>query len=110
MKYWIYLFLAILAEVSATTALKSSQEFTKLWPSLIVVIGYCFSFYLLSLTLKVIPLGITYAIWAGAGIVLVAVSGAIIYKQRLDLPAILGILLIISGVVILKLFSKTTIS
>ena len=108
MKYWIYLFLAILAEVSATTALKSSQEFTKLWPSLIVVIGYCLSFYLLSLTLKVIPLGITYAIWAGAGIVLVAVSGTIIYKQRLDLPAILGILLIISGVLILKLFSKTT--
>ena len=110
MKYWIYLFLAILAEVSATTALKSSQEFTKIGPSLIVVLGYCLSFYLLSLTLKVIPLGITYAIWAGAGIVLVAISGTLIYGQKLDLPAILGILLIISGVLVLKLFSKNTIS
>ena len=104
---YVYLTLAIIVEVIATTALKSSQEFSKLIPSVIVVVGYGLAFYLLTLTLRTIPIGITYAIWSGVGIVLVTLAGMIFYKQIPDLPAIIGMGTIISGVVIIRLFSKT---
>jgi len=104
---YIYLAIAIVAEVVATSALKASEEFTKLFPSLIVIIGYGAAFYFLTLTLRTIPIGITYAVWAGLGIALVALAGAILYKQIPDLPAIIGMVLIIAGVVIIQGFSKT---
>ena len=104
---YFYLALAIIAEVIATSSLKASSEFTKLLPSLIVITGYGIAFYLLTLVLRSIPIGITYAIWSGVGIILVAVVGAIFYKQIPDLPAIIGMALIVSGVVIIHIFSKT---
>ena len=105
MGYW-YLAIAIVAEVVATNALKSSDEFTKLVPSIIVVVGYGAAFYFLSLVLKSIPVGIAYAIWAGMGIVLMAIVAAILFKQVPDLPAIIGMTLIVSGVVVINVFSK----
>ncbi len=104
---YIYLAIAIIAEVVATSALKASAEFTKLYPSLLVVVGYCIAFYFMTLVLKTIPIGITYAVWSGVGIVLVAIVGALLYKQTPDIPAIIGMGLIISGVVIIHIFSKT---
>ena len=104
---YFYLALAIIAEVIATSSLKASAEFTKLFPSLIVVTGYGIAFYLLTMVLRSIPIGITYAIWSGIGIILVAVVGAILYKQLPDLPAMIGMALIVTGVVIIHVFSKT---
>jgi small multidrug resistance pump len=104
---YLYLALAILAETIGTSALKASEEFTKLIPSIIVFTGYGVSFYFMSLVLRTIPVGITYAVWSGVGIVLIAVVGAILYKQIPDLPAVIGMGLIILGVVIIQLFSKT---
>jgi len=95
------------AEVIATTALKASNESTKLYPSLVAVCGYGIAFYFMTLTLKSISLGISYAIWPGVGIVLIAVSGAVVYKQISDLAALLGMSLIITGVIIIHVFSKT---
>ncbi|ROH88417.1 QacE family quaternary ammonium compound efflux SMR transporter [Pseudomethylobacillus aquaticus] len=107
MNHWLALGIAIVAEVVATTALKSTEGFTRLWPSLVVVGGYAAAFYFMTVSLRVLPLGIMYAIWAGVGIVLVALLGWLLYKQALDLPAMLGIALIISGVVVINLFSRT---
>ena len=104
---YLYFAAAIISEVVATSALKATQEFTKLIPSLIVIFGYCISFYLLTLVLRTVPVGITYAIWAGVGIVLVALVGAILYKQIPDIPAMIGMALIIAGVVIINVYSKT---
>lgn len=106
MGYW-YLVVAILSEVVATSALNASQGFTRLWPSMVTVVGYCLAFYFLSLTLRTVPMGIAYAVWAGAGIVLIAISGAIFFKQLPDLPAVLGMLLIIVGVVLVSAVSRT---
>jgi small multidrug resistance pump len=106
MKTYLLLFLAIAAEVVATSALKASESFTRLIPSLLVVAGYGIAFTCLSMTLKTLPLGVAYAIWSGAGTALVAVIGWLVYKQQLDLPAVLGISLIIAGTVVLNLFSK----
>ncbi len=106
---YVYLAIAIIAEVIATNALKSSQEFTKLWPSIIVILGYGTAFYFLSLVLKTIPVGIAYAIWAGMGIVLVAIIAAVVFKQIPDLAAVLGMVLIICGVVVINVFSKTSV-
>ncbi len=105
----VYLAIAIVAEVTATSALKASEEFTKLGPSLIVIVGYAVAFYLLTLVLRTLPVGITYAIWSGMGIVLVTIAGGIIYKQLPDLPAIIGMALIVGGVVIIHIFSKTAV-
>lgn len=99
---YLYLLIAILSEVIATSTLKATAEFTRLWPSLVVVAGYCSAIYFLTLSLRQIPVGIAYAIWAGLGIVLVAIAGAIFYKQALDWPAMLGIAFIISGVVMIN--------
>ncbi len=104
---YIYLALAIIAEVTATSALKASSEFTRLIPSIIVVIGYVISFYFMTLVLRSIPIGITYAIWSGLGIVAISVVGFIIYKEVLDIPALIGMGLIISGVVVIHIFSKS---
>ena len=106
MSYW-YLAIAIVTEVAATSALKASAEFTRLFPSLIVVVGYGISFYFLTLVLKTISVGITYAIWSGVGIVLVAIVGMFLYKQIPDIPAIIGMGLIITGVVVIHVFSNT---
>ena len=104
---YIYLAIAIVAEVIGTSALKASEEFTKLGPSLLVVISYGASFYFLSLVLKTIPIGVAYAIWSGVGIALITLVGAVIFKQIPDLPALLGMGLIISGIVVMNVFSKT---
>lgn len=104
---YIFLAFAIVSEVVATTALKASAEFTKPVPSIVVVIGYAISFYLLTLVLRSLPVGITYAIWAGMGIFLIAVIGAVYYREVPDLPAVVGMTLIIAGVVVLQGFSKT---
>jgi small multidrug resistance pump len=104
---YLYLLLAIIAEVVGTTTLKSSDGFTKFIPIVVVASSYGLSFYWLSLVLKFIPLGITYATWSGVGIVLVTISGAIFYKQIPDVPAFLGMLFIIAGVIIMNIFSKT---
>ncbi len=104
---YLYLGIAIIAEVVATSALKSSQGFTKPLASIVVVVGYCIAFYCLSIVLKTIPIGIAYAIWAGMGIFLIASISAVIYKQIPDLPAIIGMCLILTGVVVINVFSKT---
>lgn len=106
MGYW-YLAIAIVAEVIATNALKASNEFTRLVPSIIVVVGYGMAFYFLSLVLRSISVGVAYAIWAGVGIVLVTLVAAVVFKQIPDAPAIIGIVLIVSGVVVINVFSKT---
>ncbi|MCG6659713.1 QacE family quaternary ammonium compound efflux SMR transporter [Halomonas campisalis] len=103
---FVYLALAIVAEVVATSALKASDGFTRLWPSVTVAVGYVLAFYLLSLVLRSIPVGIAYAIWAGLGIVLVALVGLVVYGQRPDLPALLGMAMIIGGVVVIQVFSR----
>ena len=105
MNHWLALSIAIVAEVAATSALKSTEEFTRLWPSVMVIVGYATAFYFMTLSLRGLPVGIMYAIWAGVGIVLVALLGWVLYKQPLDLPAILGIVLIIAGVIVINVFS-----
>jgi small multidrug resistance pump len=104
---WIFLTVAIVSEVIGTSALKASEGFSRLWPSAIVVVGYASAFYFLSLTLKTIPVGVAYAIWSGAGVALIALIAWVLYGQVLDLPAIIGLLLIVAGVVVLNLFSNT---
>lgn len=104
---YIYLTIAIIAEVIGTSALKASEGFSKPIPSILVVIGFGVAFYCLSMVLKTVPMGIAYAIWSGMGIVLISVIGLIVFKQELDVPAILGILLIVAGVVVMSIFSKT---
>ena len=102
------LFFAVLSEVIATTSLKFSEGFTKLVPSVVVVLGYGLSFYLLSMTLKVMPIGIAYALWSGIGITLTVIAGKIIWNESLDWARVTGIILIIIGILIINLFSKVT--
>lgn len=106
---WVYLIIAIICEVIATSALKASNGFTQTLPSIIVTVGYGASFYFLSLTLKVIPIGIAYAIWSGIGVFLITVIGFFLYKQAIDMAAIIGIALILIGVVVINLFSKSIV-
>lgn len=105
----MYLTMAIVAEVIATTMLKASEGFTRLWPSLLVVLGYGVAFWGLSMVGKSMPLGIVYAIWSGMGIVLVSVAAVFVYQQKLDWPAIVGMGLIIAGVLVINLLSKATV-
>jgi len=109
MTAYLYLGVAILAEVIATTALRAAAGFTVLLPSAISIAGYVVAFYFLSLTLRTMPVGIAYAIWSGVGIVLISLAGWLIYKQVLDLPAMLGMGLIMAGVIVINLFSKTAV-
>lgn len=104
---YVYLLIAIIAEVVGTSALKASDGFTKWIPTAIVAIGYGLAFYCLSLVLRNIPVGVTYAMWSGLGIVFISLVGYAYFKQPLDLPAIAGMVLIISGVNVINLFSKT---
>ncbi|MGM0825400.1 MAG: DMT family transporter [Pseudomonadota bacterium] len=106
---FVYLVLAIIAEVVATSALKASEGFTRPLPSLLVVGGYGVAFYLLSLVLRTLPVGITYAIWAGLGIVLVTLVGMVVFGEKPDAAALVGIGLIVAGVVMLQVFSKMSV-
>jgi len=114
MSHWTYLAIAIVAEVIGTSFLKSSEGFTKLLPSAIVVVTYVIAFYFLGLTLKTLPVGIAYAVWAGAGVALITLVGYLItlvgylfFGQALDAPALIGIVLIASGVAVINLFSAS---
>ena len=107
--HYMYLFLAVMAETIGTSALQASQQFTRLWPSVLVVVAYAVSFYLLSLTLRYMPVGIMYALWSGLGIVMIAIIGWLVFQQRLDLPAVIGMALIIGGIVVIQVFSNTLI-
>ncbi len=104
---FVYLSVAIIAEVIATSALKASEGFSRLGPSLLVVAGYSIAFYCLAMVLKTVPVGIAYAIWSGVGIVLIAIVGALFFKQIPDTPALIGMGLIVSGILVMNLFSKT---
>ena len=108
MKAWLFLAIAIIGEVIATSALKSSEGFTRFAPSAVVVVGYGVAFYFLSLVLKSVPVGIAYAAWSGLGIVLVAAIAWIFHGQKLDAWAFVGMGLIVSGVAVLNLLSKTS--
>ena len=107
MKAYLFLFFAILLEIIGTSALKISEQFTKPLPATVAIIAYITAFYFLSITLKTIPVGIAYAIWSGIGIVFISIIGVVYFKQSLDFPAILGLILIIAGVLIINLFSKS---
>ena len=107
MNPWLLLAIAILAEVVGTSALKASEGFSRPWPAVVVVLGYAVAFYCLSLVLRSIPVGVAYAIWSGLGIVLITLVAWVVYGQTIDLPALLGMGLIIAGVLVLNLFSKT---
>ena len=108
MKHWLFLGIAIVAEVTATSALKASEGFSRLWPSAVVVLGYGAAFYFLSLTLRTVPVGVAYAIWSGLGVVLVALLSWWLFGQKLDLAALLGMGLIVAGVLVMNLFSSST--
>ena len=107
-KPYLFLAVAILCEVIATSAMKSSHGFTRLVPSIFTVLMYCVSFYALSQTLAVIPTGIAYAIWSGVGIVLITIIAWVLFKQRLDPPAMVGMGLIVAGVLVINVFSKSS--
>lgn len=107
MQHWTFLGIAILGEVIATSALKASDGFSRLAPSIVVAVGYMVAFYFLSLALRAIPVGVAYAIWAGLGVVLVAAISWVVYGQKLDFAAIAGMALIIAGVAVMNLFSKS---
>ena len=104
---YVYLAIAIIAETFGTSFLKLSEGFTRLWPSLGVAVGYAVSFYFLSLALREIPTGIAYAIWSAVGIVLITAIGWVFFKQRLDAPALIGIGLIVAGVLVMNIWSKS---
>ena len=105
----MYLAVAIVAEVIATSALKASEGFSRFVPSLVVVAGYGIAFFCLSLTLRTIPVGIVYAIWSGVGIVLIALAGYFVFGQVLDAPALIGMGLIVAGVLVINLFSRSAV-
>ena len=104
---YLFLAIAIVAEVVATTALRAADGFTQLVPSIVSIVGYAVAFYFLSLTLRTMPVGIAYAIWSGVGIVLISLAGWVIYRQLLDAPAIIGMGMIMGGVIVINVFSKT---
>ncbi|MCB1339270.1 MAG: QacE family quaternary ammonium compound efflux SMR transporter [Maritimibacter sp.] len=104
---YLVLFLAVAAETVGTTALQASQQFTRVGPSALVVVAYAISFFLLGWVLKFMPVGIAYAIWSGLGILLIALIGRLVFAQRLDAPALLGMAMILSGILVIHLFSQT---
>ena len=105
--HYIYLFLAIVAEVIATSAMQASAQYTRLWPSLLSILAYVAAIYLMSLALKFMPVSIVYAIWSGLGIVFIGIIGWVVFRQTLDLAAVIGISMIVSGVLIIHLFSTS---
>ncbi|MGB7318919.1 MAG: multidrug efflux SMR transporter [Planktotalea sp.] len=106
--HYLILLIAVACETVGTAALQASAQFTRFWPSLLVIIAYAVSFYFLALALRTIPLGIAYALWSALGIVFIAGIGYLVYGQKLDLPAILGLGLILSGIVVIHLFSNAS--
>jgi len=108
MPVYLILAFAVLAETIGTTALQASQQFSKPLPSILVVVAYAVSFYLLSIALRTMPVGIVYALWSGLGIILIATIGWVVFGQRLDLPAVIGLLMIIGGIAVIHLFSATS--
>jgi small multidrug resistance pump len=104
---WLFLGIAIVSEVIATSALRSTGNFTRLWPSLLVLAGYGSAFYFLTLTLNTIPIGIAYAVWSGIGIVLITLVGWFMYQQHIDTAGLIGIALILAGVVVINVFSNS---
>ncbi len=104
---WALLIIAIVAEVIGTSALRASDGFSRLWPSVLVIVGYAVAFYFLSLTLKTIPMGVSYAIWSGVGIVLISLVGWLVFDQTLDTPALAGMGLIVTGVLVINIFSTS---
>ena len=106
---YVYLIVAVIFEVIATTALKQTEGFTRLVPSLVSIGGYALAFYFLSLPLRTMPVGVVYAIWCGAGIVLITAIGWVWFRQALDLPALAGMGLIMAGVIVINLWSKTVV-
>ena len=109
MNTWFYLGIAILSEVLATASLKSTEGFTKIGPSVLVLIGYSAAFYFLSLTLEDIPIGVAYAVWSGVGVATIAVVSVVYMDQKIDLAGVLGIGLIVAGVIVLRLFSGSSV-
>ncbi|MCL4163752.1 UNVERIFIED_CONTAM: hypothetical protein GTU68_054119 [Idotea baltica] len=107
MPVYLILVLAVMAETIGTTALQASQQFTRVGPSVLVVIAYAISFYLLSITLRTMPVGIVYALWSGLGILLIATIGWVVFGQRLDLPAVVGLSMIVGGIAVIHLFSSS---
>lgn len=107
MRAYLFLSAAIALEVAATSLLNASEQFTRLCPTAGMIIGYILSFYCLSHALKTINIGVSYAIWSGCGIVLISIVGLVAFKQKLDLPAVIGLGMIVAGVVIINIFSKT---
>ena len=105
---YLYLAIAVAFETIGTSAMQASQQFTRLWPSVLVIVGYAISFYFMALTLRDMPVGIVYALWSGLGIILIALIGYAVFGQKLDLPAIAGLGLIIAGIVVIQLFSNAT--
>ncbi|QBC32734.1 multidrug efflux SMR transporter [Pandoraea sp. XY-2] len=105
---YLYLLVAIVAEVIATSALKASEGFTRVGPVALVVVGYGVAFYMLSLTLRTIPVGVAYAMWSGLGIVLISIAARVLFGQKLDAPAVIGMALIIAGVLVMNLWSKSS--
>ena len=109
MNNWVYLGLAIFSEVIATASLKSTDEFTRLVPSIVVLVGYTAAFYFLSLTLDTIPIGVAYAVWSGVGVATITLVSFVVYDQKIDAAGLLGIGLIVVGVVVLRLFSEASV-
>ena len=105
---YLTLALAVLFETIGTSALQASQQFTRLGPSVLVVVSYGLAFYLLALTLRFMPVGIVYALWSGLGIIFIALIGWLVFRQVLDVPAMIGLALIIAGIAVIQLFSNTT--
>jgi len=103
---WLWLMLAIIGEVVATTSLKASKELTVLWPSVMIVIGYLFSFYFMILTMRHLPVSLTYAFWSAAGIIFITIAAAVRFNEKPDLPAVIGISMIVGGVLVITIFSK----
>ena len=109
MNNWVYLGLAIVSEVLATASLKSTEGFTRLMPSIVVLVGYSAAFYFLSLTLDTIPIGVAYAVWSGVGVATITLVSFVLYDQKIDVAGLVGIGLIVAGVVVLRLFSETAV-
>ena len=109
MNNWVYLGLAIVSEVLATASLKSTEGFTRLVPSIVVLVGYSAAFYFLSLTLDTIPIGVAYAVWSGVGVATITLVSFVLYDQKIDAAGLVGIGLIVAGVVVLRLFSETAV-
>ena len=109
MNNWVYLGLAIFSEVVATASLKSTEGFTRLLPSIVVLVGYSAAFYFLSLTLDTIPIGVAYAVWSGVGVATITLVSFVLYDQKIDAAGLIGIGLIVTGVIVLRLFSEASV-